>query len=87
MHALTETADAWRHSFERRAPQRAELALALVGDDSDRVPLGRECAFCGKNIPPERGRHGPAKYCSDACRKTANNAALYRRRKSAKAAA
>jgi hypothetical protein len=40
------------------------------------VPLVPHAA----DIPPDRGRG--AKYCSDACRKDCNNAAMYRRRKS-----
>jgi predicted nucleic acid-binding Zn ribbon protein len=37
----------------------------------------RWCARCGKPIPPDRGRRGaPAKYCSDRCRRRANEEQL-----------
>jgi hypothetical protein len=72
---LSSTVEAWRCSWERRPPRQPELALTLVADSSDRVPLPeRACAHCGEEIPAGRGRRGgPARYCGDACRRAAFN--------------
>src|SRR6202035_5407560 len=69
--ALAGTADAWRCSWERRPARPPERALLLVADRELGEPLPeRVCAHCGEEIPGNRGRRGgPAKYCSDQCRR------------------
>jgi predicted nucleic acid-binding Zn ribbon protein len=60
----------WRAAFERQPAESRERALRAL-EDPERVPIpDRECAHCGGEIAPGRGRRGaPARHCSDRCRK------------------
>jgi hypothetical protein len=72
-NVLGSMVDTWRSAWERRPAPSREVALQGLAADPDRVPLPeRECArdSCGREIPSARGRRGgPARYCSDACRR------------------
>jgi hypothetical protein len=68
---LADMVGTWRSAFECRPAPSREIALRRIAEDPDRVPLPeRECARCGREISDARGRRGgPARYCSDACRR------------------
>ena len=68
---LVGTIDTWRAAFEEQPASRRERALAIVAVDPERVPIGRECARCGGEIPEARRR---ALYCSPRCKRDANYA-------------
>lgn len=76
VRTLEETRTAWQGAYERRAPARAERALAAAGWDADREPLpsvdprDRTCAHCGDPIPA--GRRPTARYCSRSCQRAAH---------------
>ena len=70
IQALEDTRGAWEASFARATTSRREAVLSLLGDPTDRVPLGDGCPQCGEPLPP--AKRGPRVYCRDSCRKRAS---------------
>jgi predicted nucleic acid-binding Zn ribbon protein len=74
LQVLSDTVEAWRAGWERQPATRAEEALAMLVLPGGEPLPERACEHCGSEIPPERGQHGPTRFCTDHCRKRANYA-------------
>jgi hypothetical protein len=67
---LEATRQTWEAAYQRLPASSSERALTLLGWEAELVDVGRACRRCGSGIPPERGRRGPASFCSDRCRRS-----------------
>ena len=71
--ALNSTREAWGSAWDHRPATRAQRALALVADASDRMPIPEhECAHCGDELADDKRRGPPRLYCSARCRRDAH---------------
>jgi hypothetical protein len=71
---LASMVSTWRAAFARHPSSAPETALLMLTDES-RVPIAEHlCEQCDEEIPPERIRRR-ARFCSEACRFIARNAA------------